>query len=1458
MKKSYFILLIVCFLLTSGHVVAQTHFFDDVEEQVDFAVTDFVGWQTFDYDGNPTDGMFHDFPNKGGRFAFIVMNPSMTNPVNTFDFWQPYSGNKYFASLNKTENYVALPTDSWLVSPELDAPNGGVFDFQARSPNTDYNPAVQFKVGYSSTTTDKEAFTFFATESQKQNPWRYYSYEIPAGAKYVAVVTVDISGSKSGLCLDDLRFTADIKEVAPSMVSDIAFVPDPTGGKEVVISWVNPLYTINGIDLTALTSVQIYRGKSRMTMELIATVTDYLQPGANAQYTDATLPEYGMYYYAIIPVNEAGKGNYWFSNVYIGKEDVPGAPHYILFEPNAQYENLIKWNEVNYGEMGGLLNGAVTGYTLTRKLGSDAETLVDNALVTSYLETPAPALNLYNYSIFAQVGEDYVGAPYTENKYSGLEEGQAGIGLEYKTEEGMILNFEYESHISQSIYDSSLFENAGVITSLDWFGDLELWGSDNPVALKVYMSTTNRNNFGLEEDTEVWIYFGDQSLVYEGTMLPGLDGETSGITFDKGFYYDPVEEENLVITVIRPMVEAYSEDYYGNFYASVTDSLRTYFASGYTSDVSIITSQLPMWQSKLSFLVPNIVYTTNDDYGKVSFKIDAEGSPVGNVMVEITPKATSGTTSYYKGATDEVNGEINNVFLLSGEYEISIFKEGYVPETFDFEMTKDLDKLFEITLSDVFPATLYGAVHTSGAAPIAGALVKFSGYSSAETTTNAYGEFEVVVFQGQSYNLEITHPLYQTHTQSFTSEEEDEIQWEPIVLSLAHHPVYDVTSDLDKETSVSEITWESPIGLSDSSWLQWGSGIKGTSWGAGGPEFTAAVRFDVDDLSDYQGGDYYLTEYRINAGNYSDISLEVYEAAPNGEPQLIHAQQERVDGDAWYNFQLDRPVAVNPGKEIYLAVRFYVGYGAYPAGIDDGPGIAGKGNYINEGEGWRTISLTNKNWCIYATIAKISETSPTSYTISRGAKEAGSNPNSWPVLKENHTELNYTDNMSGLAPSTYRYAVKALYPDGAYSDWSLSNSIDFLLDFNIDVTIQNLDNAFVALYGQGDNEDAYYDAAITDGEYLFEEVKRGAYKVKIWADNYDTYLGEEFELTANKELNINMDEYLCPPSSLQAEWNVNGDIELTWDLAGDFLEGFETYPDFEKNSIGDYILVDNDGITTYTFMHFTFPDEGIPMSYFIFNPYATEPPVEDALPYDGRRYLANFGEEGGFADDWIIIPAREGAFSFYVRSIVSILLDEFTVWYSTTGTALGDFIRLHDEEYLYAPVEWTRFEYLAPEGTKYIAIQNVTYDGYIMLFDNLLYQKPYNHAIGYDIYLDNTKVVSDVTDKAYTLTEIPEVLYQTISVVAKYAGGDSEKTTIAFPSVGIDDIATSKMTAYPNPTHDYVYIKNGKGALSEITVYDLQGILLIRTQGDKVDLSGLAVGMYIIDVDGTKVKILKE
>jgi len=82
--------------------------------------------------------------------------------------------------------------------------------------------------------------------------------------------------------------------------------------------------------------------------------------------------------------------------------------------------------------------------------------------------------------------------------------------------------------------------------------------------------------------------------------------------------------------------------------------------------------------------------------------------------------------------------------------------------------------------------------------------------------------------------------------------------------------------------------------------------------------------------------------------------------------------------------------------------------------------------------------------------------------------------------------------------------------------------------------------------------------------------------------------------------------------------------------------------------------------------------------------------------------------------------------------------------------------------------------------------------------------------------------------------------------------------TISNVPTDVHSLQADNLTLYPNPTQGVIYITTLDGKIPEVKVFNLQGMLLSQINDNKVDLSSFAKGVYLIDVNGKKTKVIKK
>lgn len=1437
MKKVY--LFIFSFFIYSTFVLSQDllqPFKDGAEWHPDFEYQDLIGWTSLDLDGFPSNaGPFQDFPGKGNSMGFIVYTPGETDPENTIDSYIPYEGQKYFASISSYDG----PVNDWLISDELADHPGGVFSFYVKSAAT-YAGVDKFKVGYSTTGNDPEDFILFndGNPTSSSAVWVKHEFNIPADAKHLAINCVSDAVM---FLVDNIQFVANTLPETPAAINDFSI--NTQLGDEIftTLSWTNPTLDTEGNDLTDFDGVKIYRGTHPMNLTEIADVTG--SPGEAKSYQDILL-ESGFFIYRLVPYNTAGNGEPYVTPVnYFGYETIPGAAMNITFSQDENQHTIISWDEVDYGSMGGTLESPVVGYTIIRSNGSNSETLVTMLDATTYTETEIPSLYLYEYTILAHLSEDETGVPAVAAAYSGMDENQFSVTTGTESSD-QPFELSRTSIISQSIYTPDELGEGGLITAISYFANI---GTTSTAHYKIYMSMSDRETFGTTLDNAVWEFFGDQQLVFDGDIefLSGRNDIT--ITLDQPFFYDDSNGDNVIITIVKPLFEDAPWFSPMSFYNTSVDGMRTYAAVGYSVDLSIISTQPASWSTDEVPTIPSIVVEKITDYGNMTGTVTAfsDNAPLEGTTVTLAP--ADGSNAYQTiTATTDADGNYEMEAILPGDYTVTFIKDSY--NTFETSITVDANEslVLDAVLDNAIPIEISGVVQNSSGEPIEGVTLTLTGYSNTTAVTDASGSFVLDAFAEKAYNLEIFHPLYIPQEISLTSEEES-FDLDPIVLEISAHKPVNVTAV--NNDGVGEVSWDIPAGYYNETQIGWGSFIaSGDAWGNGGDPFMAAIRFTTADLEDQVAEDAVLTHVKVYFNAYANVDINIFEGENAGT--LIHTQPENVTEEGWYEFELLNSIPIDFSKELWIGVDFHAGqYGAYPIGLDDGPNVSEKkGSMKYENGSWAQMSLTNKNWNIYGLVNNFEEASPDGYKVYRSL-----------ALEENWTELTSTaitetsyqdETLAEAQPNMYKYGIEAIYGDNLVSEKGISNPVEhqMFIDFTVEVDVDygSANGAYVSIW----NDEDFAEGFLADDETFisFEHLMQGTYSLRVELENYEiveltgVVAGEENNMTT-----VNLNMLKIKPSNLTASILENGDVQLNWSLHEEFTDKMERYEDFERENISNYILLDVDGLPTYTYTNFTWPNAGVPMSFMIMNPFATTPPVGDLDPFSGRRFLSAFAGPDGVNNDWLIIPAGQGEFSFMASSLVSSDLEKMRVLYSTSGSEISDFVPF--EGVISVPAQWTEYSYEAPEGTNYVAINYVGDDTYIFKIDDITFQKEYNHALSYNIFVDNVMIATNIDETNYLLEDISSE-YHLIEVEAVYPTGTSEKAQVEINTIGINDAATPEFGLFPNPATEKVSVKINSPAT--VRIADVQGRIIYSEKipvGTTVLDCNMVSGTYMVIVE---------
>jgi hypothetical protein len=327
------------------------------------------------------------------------------------------------------------------------------------------------------------------------------------------------------------------------------------------------------------------------------------------------------------------------------------------------------------------------------------------------------------------------------------------------------------------------------------------------------------------------------------------------------------------------------------------------------------------------------------------------------------------------------------------------------------------------------------------------------------------------------------------------------------------------------------------------------------------------------------------------------------------------------------------------------------------------------------------------------------------YNLYRLHEGQESNPASWVLLDELTSDTLFVDTAwPGLPANNYRYAVKVVYTGELESTASLSNTIGKDERGYLEGFVTNINT-----------NDPINEALIVSDDLQIITDETGYYIIPLYEGLHN------LTISANLYLQLELTDI-----PVLGETVTFFNIEMTPRaiVVGD---DFESYDDFALE-FGDWTLIDNDGTATNEFANVSFIHEGEAMSFILFNPDSTTPPLPFADAHSGDKYIACFAATPGSNDDWIISPTLQlgeegGLLNFWARSFTDQYgYEQFNVGVSTSAEGTDDFVMLNGFNPVNVPTIWTYFSYDLSEyvgQTIRVGMQCVSNECFALLVDDL-------------------------------------------------------------------------------------------------------------------------------------------
>jgi|GEM_PF-2524363 len=404
------------------------------------------------------------------------------------------------------------------------------------------------------------------------------------------------------------------------------------------------------------------------------------------------------------------------------------------------------------------------------------------------------------------------------------------------------------------------------------------------------------------------------------------------------------------------------------------------------------------------------------------------------------------------------------------------------------------------------------------------------------------------------------------------------------------------------------------------------------------------------------------------------------------------------------------------------------------------------------------------------------------------------------------------------------------------------------------------------------NDKIMYEQTANNGVVSFDNVVGVSYVYDINHNDYEPILGEVLLVDSNKQINVKMEDIIIAPYGLEVEViEETSDALFSWNNIYElFFDDMESHEDFIIENIGDYTLIDGDGIATYGLAYsdtdyYLFDNNGYTGSYIVMNPYTTQPSMTGLwTPHGGNKVLACHAAlytPEKTNNDWLILPkitiGDDMVFKFWALTVApSWGAERIKVGISSTGTEQSDFIFIQEDDYIEVADTWTEYSFDLSDYAQqeiYLAINCVSSNTFQLLIDDVYVgreQSRNTRSISNYVVFLNGEEQTATSDTQYKFTNLANGTY-TAGVKAVYSSGESMMVTsepFTISGNSIDNVLSS-FILYPNPSDGNFTIEVEQGG--EMNILDMTGKLVYESKleaGANQISTHLSQGVYIVNI----------
>lgn len=1242
-------------------------------------------------------------------------------------------------------------------------------------------------------------------------------------------------------------------EDSPAAVSNLSIIPAQNGKLEASLSWVNPSKTFSGQELTELSGVNVY-----CDGELIGVVNSS-SIGENATYTHIPTTS-SLKNYEIEPFNSAGAGVVTKYNAFVGR-DVPSAPTDVVLTKE-DLTAIINWTAPSIGVNGGWIDVSTLKYSITRL--PDSTVLSTNTTTNSFTDETITVQSGYSYQV-QSITNDGKGGLSTSNVLVIGSSITTPYFCTFATEEEfnqwtvIDANQDNVTWKMQNGYNSVSY--GGAIAN-DWLISPSIYLE----AGKKYKLLFNiKKGIGEEIIENIRVSIG-KSTTAEGqsTIVSDFPDFTTGLkavtvnveesgVYNIGFYcYSPKNMTPIELSNIS-LKEQLS-----------TDLTAIGIESEYT--VAPLNVKLPY-----TITVENIgqedvhsysVELLDEDWAVLATKNITEVIPAGDkvkIVVEYAELYTKGDKLFLA----RVNAPDDS------EWQNDVTEEGMTIKFIDSYQVK-------------------GKIVTENGDPISNANVRIEGDYRQSAITLSDGTFKIDnVMVSNEYKISFYKFGFKSKTQNLKVIDQDV---DLGTISLQTDLLSPTNIDLETIANAITVNWTDVATHQN---LRHDSGIVGGAFGPF-PPFVGlntivgvAYNYPIELnkvswlIDDYTGQhetiNIVILELDSN-GLPTNKTLAIYENVPNKD-NIFYGSSDLN----WNTFQLPTPIQSHNGVLVSISCNK-----AFTTYVDNTHETANgefpfKPNTNFYSEDFQTGDFRKLEDIFVASNLLIrAEGKPlyisesaqeiVGYKVSRLKSGEELTPNKWTSLTaEPISETTLVDNSwNTLDQGLYKYALQTIYTNDRASKHSISTELAKNMSAKITITantntpVNAIEGALVTLQNADINSKLSYSGNIdSNGKIAFNDVFKGNYTVSIHRVGFVPCIDTIDVTSSENEYSFGtytLKEDIIKPYNLKIDkTDDETQRQLTWSVEKTIQDDFEKHSDFAINSAGTigWQAIDVDNAYTYPLGNVSFPNAESRMAYIIFNPSQTTPPCtgpgfELLQTHSGNKYLAFMPALLKDNNDFFVSPElnfkNDFTLSFYALSPLGVAygLEKMRVGYSTTDILPSSFQWLHETEFIEVPDDkWTLFEFTVPANAKYVTINCVSTDQYMLSIDDIFIgNSTTNTLVGCELFLDDVSC-GTTTDFNYTFVNItPE--NKTLGVRSLYASGSSEIVKVEIDPVSVIEKTDLMPNIYPNPAKNRLFID---GNYTFIEIYDMTGKKVLESeQNTEIDVTQLNNGIYTLKI----------